>query len=94
MAKVSLRNLNQFDEYRNSYVNLAKDKFEGQFEQWALIVIVDANIFGGLTGFMKTARQKNNVANILYTLGWITVWFYGIGLIFFIAGWIYKNRNT
>lgn len=94
MTKISLRNLSQFDEYRNSYVNLAKDKFEGQFEQWALIVIVDANIYGGLTDFMKTARQKNNVANILYTLGWITVWFYGIGLIFFIAGWVYKNRNT
>ncbi|MBI2048237.1 MAG: hypothetical protein HYT27_03795, partial [Parcubacteria group bacterium] len=94
MTKVNLRNLNQFDEYRNSYINLAKDKFEGQFEQWALIVLVDANIYGGLTDFMRGARQKNNVANILYTLGWLTVWFYGIGLIFFIAGWVYKNRNT
>lgn len=94
MTKVNLQNLSQFDEYRNSYVNLAKDKFEGQFEQWALIVLVDANIYGGLTDFMKGARQKNNVANILYTLGWLTVWFYGIGLIFFIAGWVYKNRNT
>lgn len=94
MTKVNLRNLNQFDEYRNSYINLAKDKFEGQFEQWALIILVDANIYGGLTDFMKGARQKNNVANILYTLGWLTVWFYGIGLIFFIAGWVYKNRNT
>lgn len=94
MAKVNLNNLSQFDEYRNSYINLAKEKFEGQLEHGAFIVLVDAHIYGGLTGFMKGARQKNNVANILYTLGWITIWFYGIGLIFFIAGWVYKNRNT
>lgn len=94
MAKVSLSNLDQFDTYRNSYINLAKEKFEGQLEQTALIVLVDAHIYGGLTGFMRGARQKNNVANILYTLGWITIWFYWIGLIFFIAGLVYKNRNT
>lgn len=94
MEKVSLRNLDQFDEYRNSYINLAKEKFEGQLEQGALMVLIDAHIYGRLTSFMKGARKKNNIANILYVLGWLTVWFYGIGLIFFIAGWIYKNRDT
>ncbi|MDA2922719.1 hypothetical protein MYX07_05660 [Patescibacteria group bacterium AH-259-L07] len=93
MAKVNLRNLDQFDEYRNSYVKLAKKKFEGQFEEAAFVVLIDAHIYGGLTDFMKSARQKANVANILSVLGWLTIWFYGIGLIFFIAGWIYKNRD-
>lgn len=92
-SKVNLRNIDQFDEYRNSFVKLAKEKFEGQFEETILIILIDSHLFGGLTDFMKKIRQKSGVVNVLYTLGWLTVWFYGIGLIFFIAGWIYKNKD-
>ena len=92
-SKVNLRNIDQFDEYRNSFVKLAKEKFEGQFEETILIILIDSHLFGGLSDFMKKIRHKSSVVNALYTIGWFTVWFYGIGLIFFIAGWIYKNKD-
>ncbi len=92
-SKVNLRNIDQFDEYRNSFVKLAKEKFEGQFEETILIILIDSRLFGGLSDFMKKIRHKSSVVNALYTIGWFTVWFYGIGLIFFIAGWIYKNKD-
>ena len=91
--KVNLRNINQFDEYRNSFVKLAKEKFEGQFEETILIILIDSHLFSGLTDLMKKIRQKSGIVNVLYTLGWFTIWFYGIGFIFFIAGWIYKNKD-
>ena len=91
--KVNLRNINQFDEYRNSFVKLAKEKFEGQFEETILIILIDSHLFSGLTDLMKKIRQKSGVVNVLYTLGWFTIWFYGIGFIFFIVGWIYKNKD-
>jgi hypothetical protein len=92
-SKVNLRNIDQFDEYRNSFVKLAKEKFEGQFEETILIILIDSHLFGGLSDLMKKIRHKSSVVNALYTIGWFTVWFYGIGLIFFIAGWIYKNKD-
>lgn len=91
--KVNLRNIDQFDEYRNSFVKLAKEKFEGQFEETILIILIDAHLFSGLSDLMKKIRHKSSVVNVLYTIGWFTVWFYGIGLIFFIVGWIYKNKD-
>ncbi len=92
-SKVNLKNIEQFDEYRNSFVKLAKEKFEGQFEETILIILIDSHLFGGLSDFMKKIRQKSGVVNVLYTIGWLTIWFNGIGLIFFIAGWIYKNKD-
>jgi len=92
-SKVNLRNINQFDEYRNSFVKLAKEKFEDQFEETILIILIDSCLFNGLSDLMKKIRHKSSVVNALYTIGWFTVWFYGIGLIFFIVGWIYKNKD-
>jgi hypothetical protein len=93
-SKVNLRNIDQFDEYRNSFVKLAKEKFEGQFEETILIILIDSHLFSGLSDLMKKIRHKSSVVNALYTIGWFTVWFYGIGLIFFIAGWVYKNSDN
>ncbi len=92
-SKFNLRNIDQFDEYRNSFVQLAKEKFEGQFEETILIILIDSHLFGSLSDFMRKIRHKSSVVNALYTIGWFTVWFYGIGLIFFLAGWIYKNQD-
>jgi len=93
ITKINIHNIQQFDEYRNSFVQLAKEKFEGQFEETTLIILIDSYMFSALTEVVKKARNKANIASILYVLGWLTVWFYGIGLIFFIAGWIYKNKD-
>ncbi|MBU0570053.1 hypothetical protein KKB40_04735 [Patescibacteria group bacterium] len=92
-GNINSRNINQFDEYRNSFVKLAKEKFEGEFEETILVILIDSYLFSGLTDLMKKIRHKSGVVSMLYTLGWFTIWFYGIGLIFFIVGWIYKNRD-
>ncbi len=94
LTKISVRNIGQFDEYRNSFIKLAKEKFEGQLEESILIVLVDSYMFSGLSEAIKDIRHKTNIASTLYIIGWLTIWFYGIGLIFFIAGWFYKNRNN
>lgn len=93
LEKVSINNLDQFDKYRDSYVQLAKKNFEGSLEEAALIILVDSQLFSGLTDFIKSTKKKTNVANVLFILGWLTIWFYGIGLLFFIAGWIYKHSS-
>lgn len=93
-SRINLCNIDQFDEYRNSFVKLAKEKFEGQFEETILIILIDSHLFSGLSDLMKKIRHKASVVNVLYTIGWFTVWFYGIGLIFFIAGWVYKNSDN
>ncbi|MFP4539377.1 MAG: hypothetical protein ACLFNN_00390 [Candidatus Paceibacterota bacterium] len=94
VSKANLDNLEQFDNYRNSFVQAAKKNFEGQLEETAFIILIDSYIWGGLTDVMGGIRRKTNVVNVLYTLGWLTIWFYGIGLIFFIAGWVYKQSNN
>lgn len=94
ITKLNFRNIEQFDEYRSSFVKLAKEKFEGQFEEATLIVLMDSYLFGGIAEIFKKIRHKASVVNALNTIGWLTVWFYGIGLIFFIAGWIYKNSDN
>lgn len=94
VSKANLNNLEQFDNYRNSFVEAAKKNFEGQLEETAFIILIDSYIWGGLTDVMGGIRRKANVVNVLYTLGWLTVWFYGIGIVFFIAGWVYKQSNN
>ena len=77
VAKASIKNLDQFDEYRNSYINVAKEKFEGQLEQGALIVLVDAHIFGGLTdvmGDIKRQRQSERSRGWIWWIVIIIVW--------------------
>lgn len=93
IVMVNLQNLAQFDEYRNSYVKLAKEKFEGQIEEAAFVVLIDAQIFGGLTEFMKGARQKSNVTNILYVVGFFLLfWQWWLGLIILLGTWFYSKR--
>jgi len=85
--------LSQLDDYRNYFVNLTKEKFANQYEGSVIMIIIDSFLYVGVADLLQRVRSRNNTVNILYTLGWITVWFYGIGLIFFIAGWIYNNQD-
>ena len=91
--KFNAKNLEEFDEYRDSYVKVAKEKFEGQLEQMALIVLIDSYLFAGISDFMQRYKHKLSVVGVLYKLGWLTIWFYGFGLLFFIGGWLYKNSD-
>jgi hypothetical protein len=92
-CNIKRNELGQLDEYRKSFVNISKEKFANQYEGAVLMIIIDSFLYVGVADLLQKVRSRNNVVNILYTLGWITVWFYGIGLIFFIAGWIYNNQD-
>jgi len=93
VARINEKNLEQLDEYRNSFVEQSKQAFEGQMEESVFIVLIDCFIYRGLCDFLVKYRKKKGLVNNLYTIGWITVWIYGIGIIFFIAGWIVDNRD-
>lgn len=93
LAGINIKNIGQIDDFRNSLVKLAQEKLGGQFEETVFIVLIDSYLFGGLADFTKDFRHKTSVANTLYTIGWLTIWIYGIGIIFFIIGWFYKNQE-
>ncbi len=93
LAKLNKKNIDQFDEYRSSFVKIAKEKFEGKYEEMVLIMLLDSHMFDILGDFLSKFKKRSDVSNILQVLGWITVWFYGVGFIFFIADWIYKNKE-
>jgi hypothetical protein len=94
VSSTNMHNINQLQEYRNAFVDVAKNKFEGEFEETILMILIDTYLYGGLCDFMQKMRHKVSVVNTLNILGWITVWFYGIGLIFFIAAYVYKNDDV
>jgi hypothetical protein len=81
------------DAHRNSLIQLAKEKFEGECEETILIVLIDSYFFGGVSNMLEKYTNKMKTVNTLYTIGWITVWFWGIGLIFFLIAWIYESRD-
>ncbi len=93
VAKATTQNLTQFDDYRSSFIKVAKENFEGQFEETILVTLVDSFLFAGLADFMKKTRAKMEVVTALNVLGWLTIWIYGLGLIFWIAAGIYKNTD-
>ncbi len=91
--KFNAKSIDDFDTYRDSYIKIAKEKFEGRLEQMALIVLIDSYLFSGISDFMQKYKHKLGIVSVLYRLGWLTIWFYGFGLIFFIGGWLYKNSD-
>ncbi|MEX2053994.1 MAG: hypothetical protein WD883_00395 [Candidatus Colwellbacteria bacterium] len=91
IKKATLSNLSHLDSYRQSVVDIAKRDFaEDEFEGTILIMLADSYIYGGLAPKMKEVREKMRVVNVLYFLGWLTIW-WGWGVVFFIGGWIYKS---
>lgn len=92
-AKVNSKNLGQLDEYRNSFIKLAKEKFPGQLEEVILMTLIDACLFSAVADLMKKTREKIGVINMLNVFGWLTIWFYGAGLVFWIVAWFYKNTD-
>lgn len=94
LSRMTVGSLAEVDKYRTKIMEVAKKNFSEQFEETILIALVDSYLYPGVIPIIEKFKHKNQVANVLYTLGWITVWFYGIGFIFFIMGWAYKNRNT
>ncbi|MFH0796980.1 MAG: hypothetical protein V2A65_08000 [Candidatus Omnitrophota bacterium] len=75
-------------EYRNSFAKLANEQFKGQPEEMALVILVDSYLFPHLINLHKRKKE----ADTMYNIGSYTWWF-GVGLIFYIAGWIHENRG-
>lgn len=70
-SQANIHNLSQFDDYRQSYIDLAKEKFEGHFEYTAFIVLVDSYIYGGLADVVESTQNSGSWVNIIYVVGWI-----------------------
>ncbi|HEX8965807.1 MAG TPA: hypothetical protein VF820_05245, partial [Patescibacteria group bacterium] len=90
---LNAKNFAQIDTYRNQLVSEIEKKLGDTYDAVILRFFIDAYVHVGVIPIIKKLNSRNNIANILYILGWLTVWFNGVGLIFFIIGWIYKNRN-
>lgn len=91
LYQVNLKSLDQIDYIRDSVIQIAKENFAEQDEEIILIILLDAHIYKRAVDLIKRMRHKSSVTNILTVLGWLTIWIYGIGLIFFLASWLYNN---
>jgi len=89
---INLRNIDKFDEYRGSILAIGK-KFENELEGSAFLILVDAHLLSKLAIFLKKQRDRSGVVAFLNFLGWISIFYYGLGLIFFFIGWLYKNAD-
>lgn len=68
----------------------AQEKFSNPWDGLALITLVNSRIMPKFIYYVRRIK----IINTLNTIGWITVWIYGIGIIFWIAGWIYKKTRS
>ena len=90
IALVNANNLELIDVISNEIRETAKENFPDKWEGLLIVSLVDSKTIPRGIKFIKQIQT----ANILYTLGWFTVWFYGIGIIFFIIGWLIKNDKN
>ena len=86
---VNASNLSLLDNITVEAKELANKNFEGTLEAAILSCLIDAKVMP----YGIRAAKKANAANIFYVIGWLTIWFWGIGIIFLIIGWIYKNSR-
>ena len=94
MREVNADTISELDDFRNSMIESVNEKLEGAHERAIMVILMDAYIFGPVCQIIKRAREKAKVVNILSILGWLTIWIYGLGLIFFIAIWVYKSGDN
>jgi len=88
----NIDNLSQLDEMRRDMLTAIQNKLGDTYERNIVTVLFDCVLYSGLTHKLSNISKKMHVHNILYILGWLTVWFYGVGFIFWIAAWVYKSR--
>lgn len=84
----------QIDNYRNSYIKLAKKSFEGQLEETVFMILIDSNIFGYLGDFLASVEHKKNIVNVGYAIGFFLLfWQWWIGLIVWFCAWFYSKSD-
>ena len=94
VAASTKKNLNNLDTWRANLTKSINEKFgENNIDKYTLNVLIDCYMWGGLMPLFRKIRHNNQVANVFYTIGWITVWYYGVGIIAFIIGAVYANKD-
>ena len=89
IALVNANNISLIDTICSEIRDTAKENFPDKWEGLIIISLVDSKVIPTGIKFIRKAQT----ANTLYTLGWLTIWIYGVGLIFFIIGWAIKNSK-
>lgn len=93
-TKANVHDLSEFDDYRKSYVDLAKEKFEGHMEYTAFIILIDGYIYGGLTDVVETRDTQSGLSNILYWVGFILLfWVWWLGALILVGTWLYSRSS-
>lgn len=93
ISQMTYSNFSGFDEYRKSYIERSQKRYGETLEANIFILLVNAYLLSGFAGYVGKYRQKQGNLQGLYTLGWLTIWIYGLGMIFFIVAWIYQSRD-
>ena len=89
IALVKANNLGLIDTICSEIRETAKENFPDKWEGFIVMCLIDSKVLPTGIRYIKKART----ANTFFTLGWIMIWFYGIGIIFFIIGWIIKSSK-
>jgi hypothetical protein len=87
LSLVNANNISLIDTISEEVRKTSKEVFPDKWEGLIIISLVDSIIMPVGIKFIRKAQS----ASTFYTLGWLTIWFYGIGIIFFIIGWAIKN---
>ncbi len=94
VALASSKSLSTIDEWKANLQKEVNEKFaEGDMDKYALSILIDCYMWGGLMPLFKRIRQNVQIANVCYVIGWFTVWFYGIGILFWIASYVIRNKD-
>lgn len=95
MVAVATRNsLASIDDWKSEVQKDFNEKFaEGDMDKYALNILIDCYMWGGLMPLFYRIRKNSQIANVCYVIGWFTVWFYGIGILFWIAGYVIRNKD-
>lgn len=87
--QIKLNNITSIDILRQRAREVVEKNFSKTFEGMFVIGAVDGKVMPRAVTLLK----KQKTVSLLYSIGWFTLLIYGLGIVFFIAGWIYKNME-
>ncbi len=94
IPNLNLNALGALDDFRSNMIDSAKETFGGRFEESILIFYIDSVMYSNLSSKFKNVKSRHEAANVFTILGWVTIWIYGLGLIFFGIAWFLRNKDT
>ncbi len=79
---------------RDEVVKKLYEKNDDSTSVGVFMCLLDCAYYVPLGKFLKISASKNQVLNILFMIGWLTVWINGIGLIFLIPTYIWQRMEV